>query len=254
MRVWRALERRAWTVRQLAAARARPVSCNLVGPQLWRWGEGSGPRVLMVPGGLDGVAALAGPGAVAPAPWLARRGWVVYGFCPSGREHVPGDEDFNGPRHQQELLGVLEELADERPVLLSLSFGLVCASGALARAPSLAARLPGLVDWEGPPSRRWFEAARIGAPPTDEAFWGSREAVRWLPALRCPYVRLQSRWDHVHGAEVSLADEAVDAALTGGVRAWFNRESQPGPRPLAPQGLGAMSALALDRLTALVRR
>lgn len=182
------------------------------GPSPW-------PTVVLAPGGLDGVRGVEGYSPVLTASRLAREGFAAVAWSPSGRDGAPGVEDRNGPVAQEELAAVLRAtLADRRvgPVaVLSISFGVVLAVGALVRWPDLADRVRILIDWEGPPSRRWFHVRRLAYWTQDEAWWAPREAARHVGALRCPYWRFQSAWDHVHGADNGLGLEIARAAATG---------------------------------------
>lgn len=229
-RIERALDRRAQRLRCAVARSVRPtrvievelrspaghaLPCRLHTPR----GRGPWRGVLLVPGGLDGARSTEADTAVVPAAYLARRGLAVLTFTPSGREGAPGHNDRNGPLHQDECAAALTallarpEVADA--VVLSLSFGVVLAAGALTRHPALAERVVELIDWEGPGSRRWFEGVKIGEDSSNDAFWGPREAVAMAPALRCPYRRFQSTWDHVHGPNTEIGAEMARAAHSG---------------------------------------
>jgi len=175
--------------------------------------------VLLCPGGLDGVRGVEGWSPVLTAPRLAREGLAAVAWSPSGRDGAPGEEDRNGPTAQEETAAALRlTLAHprvRRVVVFSISFGVVLAVGALTRHPELAQRVAGLLDWEGPPSRRWFHVRRLAMWTHDEAWWEPREAVRHLGRLACPYHRYQSVWDHVHGPDNGLGLEAARAAAAG---------------------------------------
>lgn len=183
---------------------------------------GPHPAVLLVPGGLDGARSTESPSCVLPAQRLARAGIAAMVFTPSGREGSPGAEDANGPVHQTECAAALSALLAQpqvdpaRVAVLSLSFGLVMALGALAGRADLEARVRLLVDWEGPGSRRWFAATTIGAEPDDDGFWHPREGVRLVRELSVPYRRFQSRWDHVHGPDTGIGWEMAHAAQAAG--------------------------------------
>lgn len=181
--------------------------------------------MLLVPGGLDGAASVESPRCVLPAASLARRGIAALVFSPSGREDAPGRSDRNGPLHQDEAAAALRallgchEVDPTRVVVLSLSFGVVMAMGALVRHPRLSRGLRGLIDWEGPGSRRWFAGVPFGEDHTegveDDAFWEPREAIRMAPRLGLPYRRFQSTWDHVHGPRVEIGLELARAVAAG---------------------------------------
>lgn len=203
-------------------------------------GDGSWPGVLLVPGGLDGADSLESPQCVLPAQRLARAGFATFVFTPSGREGSPGPADCNGPVHQAECAVALQALVDHprvRPgpvAILSLSFGLVMALGALRDRSELAARVGVLIDWEGPGHRRWFEAAGIGSDPDDHTFWEAREGVRLIEGLTVPYRRFQSRWDHVHGPDTEIGWEMVQAAIRLGCPA-VSLNDHPLPLPVLEQ-------------------
>ena len=225
----RKLDRSLMRVGELAMRRLAPTRIHAIGlrspeghslPARLHTPQGSGPwpGVLLVPGGLDGARSLESPRCVLPAQRLARAGFSVGVFTPSGREGCSGSADCNGPLHQEECGAALQALVKHPLVrsgpvsILTLSFGLVMALGALRRRSDLSGSVGLLVDWEGPGSRRWFEAARIGWDPGDDAFWEPREGIRLVEGLSVPYHRFQSCWDHVHGPDTEIGWEMVQAA------------------------------------------
>lgn len=275
VRTRRALDRR-WrqareaTLRRLAPRRVREVRlvspaghdlpCHLHLPA----GPGPYPGVLLLPGGLDGLASLEGLRPVLTAPGLARAGFATLAFSPSGRDGAPGESDLNGPLHQAEAVEALRTLLTldavdrSRVAVASLSFGLVLAVAALTRQPDLGRRVRLLVDWEGPGHRRWFRRAGIGAPPDDDAWWTPREAIRRVHELPCAYHRLQSAWDHVHGRDAEIGWELVVAAAKGGVPE-VRYNGLPGPFddparfPLAPLEGSAQTRILTGWLAASLR-
>lgn len=180
------------------------------------------PAVLICPGGLDGIKGAEGLSVVLGAQRLARAGFAALAWSPSGRDGAPGMEDRNGPRHQAEAAEALRTIVrhpsvdPERVVVLTISFGIMLGLAAILDST---VGVRGLVDWEGPPSRKWFVASRLrlSSRPEDEAFWADREAVTRVGRLRVPYWRAQGSWDHVHGPHSELALEMVNAAVAGGV-------------------------------------
>lgn len=262
LRLGRALERRALPALELGARAWEPslsrslplrspaghsLPCHLHTPTR----PGPWSAVLLLPGGLDGLSGVEGAGAVLSAQALARAGLAALVFSPSGREDAPGREDFNGALHQAEAAAALALLLSHPEVrgvmVLSLSFGGVMAAGALGAHPELAAGVREWIDWEGPPSRGWFPRGFFGAP-TGEDFWREREAVHLISGLQCPYRRLQSSWDHVHGPRTGLGLEMVDAALRGGApRVRLNDQELPisGAPDWAPPSTWAQRRLLL---------
>ena len=197
-------------------------------------GDGPHPGVLLVPGGLEGARSVEAGSSVITAQLLARRGVATLVFTPSGREGAPGPNDRNGPLHQAECGGALAllfaspEVDADRCVVLSLSFGVVMALGALVARPDLGERVREAIDWEGPGSRRWFEGVKIGEPSDNEDFWGPREAVTMAPSLPCAYRRVQSAHDHVHGHCPEIGVELARAAWGGRApRVLFNDQEGP---------------------------
>lgn len=209
------------------------------------------PGVLVCPGGLDGLGGGEGLSVVLGCQRLARAGFAALCWSPSGREGAPGVEDRNGPLHQAEAVEGLRVLASDpavdpaRIVVLTISFGVVLG---LAAAVARPAGVRGLVDWEGPPSRKWFVASRLKlrSRPEEDAFWAEREAVRRVGALRVPYWRAQGSWDHVHGPESGLALEMVNAAVAGGVPdVRLNRARSWAPPKLLSSAVEEQSAAML---------
>jgi pimeloyl-ACP methyl ester carboxylesterase len=189
-------------------------------------GTGRFPGVVIVPGGIS-------PGtdydhaAELTAADVARAGFAVLHYDPSGRGRSGGAEDRWGPRHQEELAHVVRrfcELPDVEPGgvgLLSFSIGVTTAVGCLA-THKLPVRY--LFDWEGPSNRHnitlndTFPPFR-DFPTSDDAFWGPREAARRIGDIGCGYFRYQAEEDHVQGRYKGHAVELVNAA-TRGKAAW----------------------------------
>lgn len=220
-RVEEALRRRAAPRRAVPVDLRSPLGHPLPARLHLPDGPGPHPAVLLCPGGIDGIRGTEALSPVLTAPRLAREGFATLAWGPSGREGAPGPEDRNGPLHQAEAVAALEallarpEVDPARVAVASMSFGLVLAAGALHARPDLARRVRVLVDWEGPSSRRWFQARRLRYWTVDEGWWQAREAVRMAPGLECPYWRFQSVWDHVHGTDVGLGREMAEAAAGG---------------------------------------
>ncbi len=228
-----------------AAARQRqpsePQALSLRSPagyelpcRLYPAPDRAAPGVLLVPGALDGMSSLEGLSCVLTAPRLARAGLTTLVFTPSGREGAAGREDYCGPLHQVECAAALRLLLarTERVAVVSISFGLPMAMGALIRHPRLAESVAVMMDWEGPGHRRWLRSPATDHT-TDPAYWAPREAVTMVGALACPYHRVQSRWDHVHGRQRSIGTEMLEAASGGTAPAvWINdQRHRPGLPP-----------------------
>ncbi len=184
--------------------------------------------LILVPGGI---------GTIAPkkARRLADFGYRVVFFDPDGRGSSEGEEDFDGSVHQDGLAAVIQAVASfpdvnpEKIGLISYSYGITMASGALARHPYLPIRF--LIDWEGPANRMdtttgCGQNQRIDWPPcSDSQAWLQREAVTFISRIKVPYQRLQSEKDHVQ-PDVNHATEMVNAAMQGGVE-WVRLNDNP---------------------------
>ncbi len=183
------------------------------------------PTLVLVPGG-SGFSAdfLQPPHRMAPE--LADAGFLVVLFDPDGRGRSQGQEDYDGFVQQDGLAAVVRfaaALPEAQPGgagLVSFSYGITMASGALARHQDLPVRF--LLDWEGPADRTdtgGCDQAGTGhlqeaASCDDEAFWAEHEALTFMPRVTVPYQRLQSERDHVQ-PDVLHALRLVNAAVQG---------------------------------------
>lgn len=189
------------------------------------WSGGALPTLVLVPGGSSDSSSFTRTKPTAPL--LAEAGFTVVVFDPDGRGLSGGEEDYDGTIHQDGLAAVvraaatLPEVDTEQIGLVSFSFGVTMASGALARYPDLPARF--LIDWEGPADRNdtgGCDAAGTGhlediADCGNESFWATHEAVTFIGQIGVPYQRLQSEKDHAQ-PDVTHALIMVNAAVQGG--------------------------------------
>jgi len=167
------------------------------------------PALVLIPGGRgDSSGFLKSTPVGSEAQQLADRGFAVVVFDPDGRGESGGTEDDNGFIHQDGLAEIirwaatLSEVDASRIGLVSYSYGVTMATGALARYPDLLILF--YLDWEGPANRNdtgGCDADKLGhlqgSPCDDEAFWSEREASTFILSIDVPYLRLQSRVDHV---------------------------------------------------------
>lgn len=171
--------------------------------------EGRLPALVLVPGGRgDSSGFLKERPGGSDAERLTSQGFAVIVFDPDGRGASSGSEDDNGSVQQDGLAAVIRFAASlphvdaSRLGLVSYSYGVTMAAGALARHPELPVLF--FIDWEGPANRDDTGGCNAdnlghlkGHPCDDESFWSEREASTFMASINVPYQRLQSRIDHV---------------------------------------------------------
>jgi hypothetical protein len=205
-------------------------------------GDGPFPVLIGVAGG-DGMYAFDSDFSTG----LREMGIVAVDFAPQGRGGSEGRDDFNGTVHQDDLKAIVDFVSQLSFVqrdsigVLSLSYGVVLATGALSRYPEMPVAF--LIDWEGPacPGRdlprgleneepwaretilrlsgklemspeEYSEFVIHGGSISDEAYWAERDAARFAEDLPCPYLRVQFDDDHVQGPYKYHMMEIINAA------------------------------------------
>lgn len=198
---------------------------RVVRPQIWD-GEAL-PTLVLIPGS-NGDSSGFFMTSQNQAQRIADAGFVLVLFDPDGRSRSEGEEDYGGFVHQDGLAAVIRQAATLPEVdpssigLVSYSYGVTMASGALARHPDLPVSF--LIDWEGPADRN--DTGGCDADQTghltgigdcgDEAFWSQREALTFIAQIKVPYQRIQSEKDHIQPDNAHAVD-MVEAAVIGGV-------------------------------------
>jgi len=203
------------------------------------------PAFVFVPGGSG-----AGQHYHFEAEQKAAEGFVVVHFDPDGRGSSTNGgtytvEDYCGYLQQDGLHAVLEYVAALPEVdynnigVLSGSYGITMASGALARYQD-DPPVRYLIDNEGPADRNDTASVNGGHVPVDpsnNAFWAEREAATFMPDVLARYVRIQTEVDHNpnitdnHHA-VMLNNAATHTAFGGsGISPWtrVNRDFENSP-------------------------
>ncbi len=181
------------------------------------------PAVIIVPGGGSPGTAYDGNVEVT-ADDIASLGYTVLHYDPVGRGRTGGEEDFWGPRQQDELAAVMRQFASHSgmysgPVdIFSFSIGICISAGALSRHTDLPVR--SLFDWEGPSDRFIITKNNTHKPlknfPTSkDAFWSEREPVCFIGNITCPYFRYQNEKDHMQGDLKKHAVDLVNRAVQG---------------------------------------
>jgi pimeloyl-ACP methyl ester carboxylesterase len=204
------------------------------------------------------------PGGVAPsdpqkAARLAGSGFLVIIFDADGRGLSEGTEDYNGSITQDGLAAVIMAAAQlpgldpDRYGLVSYSYGVTAATGALARYPGLPVKF--YIDWEGPVDRN-YTTSGCGAPRAEgiqwqpcaeDAWWAEREAVTFITDVNVPYQRIQSEKDHVQ-MNNNHAIDIVNAAVAGGVP-WVRLNEYPPNQTYDAANPPAMLPEAQDKRT-----
>jgi hypothetical protein len=192
--------------------------------------------VVLVPGGLGSGGGFDDPGAPVTADDLAALGFAGVHFDPSGRGESSGPEDYWGLRHQEDLRAVLDHVLYGGPApaetagVLSFSMGITIAAGALAGYRGIS-RVRYLYDWEGPSNRRVTTLNDTmpmfqNMPTSDDRFWETREANKFISAIPCGYFRYQCEEDHVQGKDKGHAVELLNLA-TAGRAVWTRCNDNP---------------------------
>jgi len=192
-----------------------------------------GPTVVLVPGGTGCGSGFRRPGSMS-VDVLLDGGVNVVVFDPDGRCSSDGVEDQNGSIHQDGLAAVIRHAAEHpdldpsRMGMVSISYGITMAAGALSRYPDLPITF--LIDYEGPATRNdtgGCDDDQTGhlmdeVACDDESFWRQREALTFMPDVSVPYYRIQTENDHAQ-PDNEHALQMVNAALEGASpRVWLN--------------------------------
>ena len=241
-----------WATNPASGAR---LYVQLIHPQDWS-GEML-PTLVLVPGGSgDSSNFLDSPQKTRA---LIDAGFTLVVFDPDGRGHSEGVEDDDGYVHQDGLAEIirfaatLPEVDAEQIGLVSYSYGVTMAAGALARHPDLPVRF--FIDWEGPANRNdtgGCDEAKTGHlqghPCDDEDFWREREAATFALQLQVPYQRLQSEKDHAQPdnehALMMIANATAEVYGGHGQAPWTRLNdlapntvySVDAPPPMIPEG------------------
>ena len=221
-------------------------------------GEGDGkpkPAIILIPGGSGSSQAFRDAPNKIPTP-LLEAGYIVVIFDPDGRGLSVGVEDYDGFIHQDGLAEIirfsasLPEVDPERIGVISFSYGVTMAAGALARYPDLPVRF--LIDMEGPADRNdtgGCDSASTGhlqdvVSCDDEDFWAEHEALTFIAQIGVPYQRFQTAGDHAQPDNVH-AILMINAAVEG-ESMWVRLNDLPPNQIYDPQSPPPMVPDAMD--------
>lgn len=163
------------------------------------------PVLFLVPGGSGAGSSFEAKGFTER---LVALGIIAVHFDLDGRGQSNGSEDYCGTIHQDGVSAIVAyikgqpEVNTARMGLYSASYGVTCASGLLSRY-SATVGIKFYVDWEGPANRDdtgscgGITIGHITHDCSDEAFWSQREASTLIKGVSVPYLRIQTKVDHV---------------------------------------------------------
>ena len=227
-------------------------------------GDTPRPTLILVPGGSGSSQDFLDTPAKRPTALLAA-GYNVMLFDPDGRGRSEGVEDYDGAIQQDGLAAVILFTASlpmvdaEQIGVVSYSYGVTMAAGALASYPELPVRF--LIDVEGPADRRdtgGCDDDHTGhlqgvAACDDEAFWEQREALTFIRRIQIPYRRIQTEQDHAQ-PDLDHAIAMVNAAVDGD-SPWVQLNDRPANERYDPAAPPAMLPEAMDgRFMELIQR
>ena len=159
---------------------------------------------------------------------VAGAGVVLAVFDPRGRGESSGEADYVGTGQQDDAAAVLawlagrEDVDSARTYVRSRSLGVVLATGAVHRHPTLAPA--GLVDIEGPgvlpddlehASEQARERWALISEGQGEEFWDERNPSQLLETFSGRYRRIQAIEDHQLGPYMGGAQAMLETASRG---------------------------------------
>lgn len=200
------------------------------------------PAVVLVPGGSGNGMSFETDGEAAA---LSDEGFITMSFSPDGRgESTNGgtytEEDYCGYIHQAGLRAVLQYVHDlpasddDNIGVISHSFGITMAAGALGRYPN-DPPVKFLIDWEGPADRTDTASpnGHVEHDISDDEWWYEREPTRHIGGFPGYFQVVQREDDHVQSDNLhalKLNNEAVgpDGGGTGSAL-WVRINAGSGP-------------------------
>jgi len=158
------------------------------------------PSLILIQDGFEGSYEFDNPGFILNANNLATKGIVVLHFDLEGTGKSSGESDLGAFKSQDDLIAVLNFIKHQPEVdnneisILSFGTGLTTATGALARYPKIYIKY--LIDIEGSVDRYDpNNPLTLEYIPEDEGFWKEREAINFIDAISCNYIRFQADYN-----------------------------------------------------------
>lgn len=155
------------------------------------------PALILVQDEFNGSQEFDNPNFIFNANNTASEDIIVIHFDLEGTGESSGETDLGGYKSQDDLIAVINFIkrqpeVDENEIsILSFGTGITTATGALARYPKINIRY--LFDIEGSVNRYDpNNPLRLEYSSTDENFWKEREAINFIDALSCNYIRFQA--------------------------------------------------------------
>lgn len=155
------------------------------------------PTLILVQDGFKGSQEFDDPNFIFSANYLAIKDMVVMHFDLEGTGKSSGETDFGGFKSQDDLITVLNfirhqpEIDENEISILSFGTGTTIVTGALARYPKVNVKY--LIDIEGYVDRYDpYNPLTFSYSLTDEDFWKEREAINFIDAVSCNYIRFQA--------------------------------------------------------------
>lgn len=155
------------------------------------------PALILVHDEFNGSQEFDNPNFIFNANNIASEDIIVIHFDLEGTGESSGETDLGGYKSQDDLIAVINfikhqpEVNENEISILSFGTGITTATGALARYPKINIRY--LFDIEGTVNR--YDSnnpLRLEYSSTDENFWKEREAINFIDALSCNYIRFQA--------------------------------------------------------------
>jgi hypothetical protein len=155
------------------------------------------PALILVQDGFNGSQEFDNPNFIFNANNIASEDVIVIHFDLEGTGESSGETDLGGYKSQDDLVAVINFIKHQPEVdknkisILSFGTGVTITTGALARYPKINIRY--LFDIEGAVNRYDpNNPLSLEYSSMDENFWKEREAINFIDALSCNYIRFQA--------------------------------------------------------------